>query len=183
MTAATTWIEARVEADMYSIGDYVIYRCRDVCKVMDVAQLRAATAERDCVYYYLRPLDCEGMIYVPVADEAGLRPPISRAQARDLLSALGDMPVPVSNARDKRALEAHYRELLRSNDCAALARTVKSIYSKNHGGERHRLSTLEEQILRRTELTLCEELAIALGASEDDVRAQLRHALQADASA
>ena len=57
--------------------------------------------------------------------------------------------------------------MLRPNDCTALARTVKSIYSKNHEGARQHLSAFEEQILRQTELTLCEELAIALGESED----------------
>lgn len=168
---------------MYSKGDYVIYRCKDVCKVTDIGQLHASTAERDCVYYYLRPLSYEGLIYVPVDDEAGLRPLISRDKARNLLGTLSEMSVPVSHARDKRSLEEHYKALLRPNDCTALARTVKSIYSKNHEGARQHLSAFEEQILRQTELTLCEELAIALGESEDKVRTQLRHALETGKSA
>lgn len=123
------------------------------------------------------------MIYVPVAEQTGLRPLIGGDEARRLLGALGELAAPVSHARDRRALEQHYQELMRPGTCAALARTLKSLYAKHLDAAHRRLSAPEEQLMRQTELTLCEELALALGRSEADVRAQLRRALGAERTA
>ena len=52
---------------------------------------------------------------------------------------------------------------------------MKSIYAKHltDSGTLGRLSSMEEQILRRSEQALCEELALALGLSEESVRARI----------
>ena len=159
---------------MYNIGDYVIYKRDGVCRIEGISHLAMAAAEK-CLYYHLRPVKYEGRIYVPVDQDGGLRPLIGSGEARALLDSLAALPAPVSRARDKKSLQEHYDALLSGNTCDALARTVKSIYAKHmtDSGTLGRLSSMEEQILRRSEQALCEELALALGLSEESVRARI----------
>lgn len=159
---------------MYNIGDYVIYKRDGVCRVTDIARLSISSAEKGCLYYHLKPEKYDGKIYIPVNEDTGIRPMITRANAQQLLDSLDSIPARVCRTRDKKALQEHYDELLRPNTCEAMMQTMKSIYAKHATASGlGRLNSFEEQVLKRAEQALCEELSLALDMPENAVRKTL----------
>lgn len=163
---------------MYSIGDYVVYRQEGVCRVENVAEMKMGKMETRS-YYKLKPVSYEGTIYAPVENEDTMRAVLRREEAEALVAHITSIPAHVCRTKDKKQLSEHYQRLMEPNDCEAYVRTIKSIYEKRvtETGALKSLSGSEEEVFKRAERCLFEELSAALGVPLRDMRAHLESAI------
>lgn len=148
---------------MVRIGDCVVYNEDGVCRVENIGTLNIATVDKNRLYYTLRPLSGDGRVYVPVDTALPLRAVISREEAMDLICQLPQIPPEISRMSSKRALEEHYRAMMKPHTPEALAKTLRSVYAKRHDGEKLRpLSSTDEYYRKRSEGLLYQKLAVAL---------------------
>lgn len=163
---------------MFNCGDYVMYGDTGLCRVERVAVPDFDTFGSGKLYYFLHSEADGSRIYTPVDTQQPLRAPITHEQAEALLAEIQQMPVSLPTARDRKNVQQHYRTLLQPHTCQALACTIKSILTQ-HRGAMARISGVEQDMLKKAETLLCNELAAALEISSDDAKARLREALQA----
>ena len=162
---------------MYQTGDRVIYGSNGICTVESVGVPDFETFEQGKLYYFLR-LESDGSrIYAPVDTTLPIRLLTGRQEALALLQSLPQLPVYLPASRDRKAVTAHYQQLMRAHTLQALACTVKSIYAQGKGMP-GRLPALEEGLLKKAENQLYSELAAALELSLEEVRKQLLAAIR-----
>ena len=67
---------------MFQLGDLVVYHTTGVCRVEAVTTPNMSGADRNKLYYQLKPLQQDGVIYCPVDNpKVRIRPVISREEA------------------------------------------------------------------------------------------------------
>lgn len=109
--------------------------------------------------------------------EIGLRPPIGRTRAWEVLRTLASSPSPVPPFSSRE-----HRELWRtvhSGDPLAVARVLRDLAAKEaeREGSGRRLSSSERQILLRATEILASELAVALPTSRERATARIAEAI------
>ncbi|MDO4546799.1 MAG: CarD family transcriptional regulator [Clostridia bacterium] len=162
----------------YEIGQYVVYGDDGVCRVVDIGKPDMPHLDAAEQFYFLKPLDYDGMIYAPVSSASHMRPVMEAGRAARLLDEIKIMNCDAVVCRDKKQMQAQYESMLAKDDCEAYARTVKSIYTKrgNCPSSKKKLSLMEEQLLKRIERSLVSELAVALNMPAETVRKRLESA-------
>lgn len=109
--------------------------------------------------------------------EIGVRQPIGRTRAREVLRTLASTPSPVPPFSSRE-----HRELWRtvhSGDPQAVARVLRDLAAKeaDREGARRRLSSSERQMLERATEILVSELAVALPTSREQATARIAEAI------
>ena len=66
---------------MFQVGEKIIYGENGVCTVESIGPLEISGAQKDRLYYNLRPLTGSGNYYTPVDSAAFMRPVMSREEA------------------------------------------------------------------------------------------------------
>lgn len=109
--------------------------------------------------------------------EIGVRPPIGRTRAREVLRTLASSPCPVPpfSSREHRGL---WRSV-HSGDPIAVARVLRDLAAKEseREGSGRRLSSGERQIFLRATDILASELAVALPTSRERAMARIAEAI------
>lgn len=150
---------------MFQVGDLLVYGTTGVCRVEDLCRPNLTGRDKDTLYYQLKPLHQDGLIYALTENcKVVMRPLISRQDAEALLSLIPSLQPEVYRAPTTQALTAYYQHALRSNDCRALTELVLSIYVKRQQAEaqNRRLGLVDERYLKQAERLLCGELSVAL---------------------
>ena len=165
---------------MFQIGEYVVYENTGVCRVDKVGPpcgIPAADQER--LYYQLSPVRGTGTIFIPVDAGAFMRPIMDRAAGEALLAKLPALRAEPSAERDQRSLAEHYHTFFESHDCEELARLIYSIRAKIDEGtaQGKKPGKVDLQYQKRAEELVCEELAVCLGLTFEQVEEIIRTVL------
>ena len=157
---------------VYQVGDLIYYGNTGVCKIVEISPSSLPGAAKGQLYYTIRPLYQECVIYVPVdSDKVFIRPVISREEAERLIDQIPTIRVEAYHGRVISELAQHYESALRTHDCGDLIELTMSIYAKKRNAEeqKRKFGMVDERFMKRAEDLLFGELAAALGMDRDDV--------------
>ena len=172
-TRSTTVLQQRKRLGfgMYQLDEKVVYANYGVCIVSQVdAPMTFGGVERS--YYVLTPTRKRGgTVYVPTDHEELMRPIMSRAEALKLISSLASMAIDDYKDNNSRAVEDHFRQILRTNDCAAAAQVVKTMRARieEQREKRHTPSSMYTRLLEQAEHQVRSELSAALDIQEENL--------------
>lgn len=160
---------------MFSVGDFVVHRNCGICQVKEIAPLAIADSVQDQLYYYLVPVNGSGSEIFSPAEEGNeqLRKVLTAKEAEELLA---EIPKLQDEQFDNDKLrEAHYKEALRSCDCRALVKMIKTLCcrKKERMAQGKKTTASEERYYKRASENLCNELAFALNRKRDEVESVL----------
>ena len=111
---------------MFRIGEYVVYGCKGIHRILDTTHLSLDGVSRDRLYYVMQPLGTEnGAIYAPVdAEKLNMRSVMTKAQAERFLLSIPSIALLDSQSNKQR--EDAYKSCIRSSDPNKLMRVIKT---------------------------------------------------------
>ena len=159
---------------MYQIGDKVVHPMHGAGVIDSIVQRKVAGKIED---YYLLRLSVGSMtVMIPTGNtqEIGVRPIVSSEEAKNLIRALENIEVDMTQAWNRRYREN--MERLKSGNLLEVARVVKGLLLRD--GQRG-LSNGERKMLRTAKQILISELVLAQSLPyetvEDNIDTVLRH--------
>ena len=159
---------------MYQIGDKVVHPMHGAGVIDSIVQRKVAGKTED---YYLLRLSVGSMtVMIPTGNtqEIGVRPIVSSEEAKNLIRALENIEVDMTQAWNRRYREN--MERLKSGNLLEVARVVKGLLLRD--GQRG-LSNGERKMLRTAKQILISELVLAQSLPyetvEDNIDTVLRH--------
>ena len=151
---------------MYAIGEYLVHPGQGVCRVEDVTEGAQAV-------YRLLPVGKRHPVHIsfPVANEARLRPVLSRAEAERIINEYPFIEVEKYQARNNSLEEEHYKAEMREGTCRDSVRIVKTFRARmaDLSSRNKKPPVAYERILKEARERSLSELAVALGCTPDDV--------------
>ncbi len=163
---------------MYQIGDFVIYRFLNVCKI-DSIETPSFENNPDKKYYRLTPVfnnKSDTIIYVPVDSVEGLRSLTTREEVEKLLAEIPQIKPLVSGFKKPAQLMMHYQNILSSCNLRHYLGILKEVATKEKSGVK-RLSEVELKYRNKTETILCQEFALVLGKTPEEIKTRIDKAL------
>ena len=115
---------------MFQAGDVIVCGSHGVCRVEKVGPISSAAADRDRIYYTLKPLYERGsVVFTPVDNQKMvIRPVISREEALRLIDGMRDAEG--LGIQDEKKREEGYKEALKTCRAEELVRMMKTIYAR-----------------------------------------------------
>jgi CarD family transcriptional regulator len=153
-------------------GDTIIYPQHGACIVMGTKKMEAFGEKRE--YLILQTVINEMTLKVPVnmADEVGVRPPVSADELEDLVAVLSK-PDPRVPSNWSRRFKNH-QEKLKSGDVYQVAEVVRNLAARNRDAS---LSAAERTMYERARVNLVSEISPALKVSAEEAEEYLDAAL------
>ena len=154
-------------------GDTVIYPQHGACIVHGIKRMKAFGAVQE--YIILKTVINEMTLSVPtaMANQVGVRPPVSKSELEDLRSVLSkaDPPVPANWSRRFK----NHQEKLKSGDVYQVAEVVRNLAARDRDSA---LSAAEKTMYDRARINLISEISPALKVSTDAAEVWLDAALE-----
>ena len=149
-------------------GDTIIYPQHGACIVMGTKKMDAFGEKRE--YLILQTVINEMTLKVPVnmADEVGVRPPVSADELEDLVAVLSK-PDPRVPSNWSRRFKNH-QEKLKSGDVYQVAEVVRNLALRE---SEKGLSAGEKRMLSKARQILVSELVFAVGADEEKAESMI----------
>lgn len=157
---------------MFQIGDKVVHPMHGAGIVDSIVQKKVNGVMRE---YYVLKLPVRAMVVmVPTenCEEIGVRPIVDREQADQVLAAIPDIQVEMTQNWNRRYREN--MERLKSGDLFEVARVVKGLMLRD---VEKGLSTGERKMLHSAKQILISEIVMCQSSSYEDVEACIDHAL------
>ena len=157
---------------MFQVGDKIVHPMHGAGIVDSIVQKKVNGVVRE---YYTLKLPVGGMlVMIPTAnsDEIGVRPVCARDKADQVLAAMSEIEVDMTQNWNRRYRENMMR--LKSGDLLEVARVVKGLMLRD--GERG-LSTGERKMLHSAKQILISEIVLSQNTSYEDVEARINTAL------
>ena len=162
---------------MYKVGQYVVHPGQGVCKVEAIEDDPQAT-------YMLMPVGGRHPMRIsfPVASEGRLRPVIGRKQAEQIIGEYTELPLEELSSRSNALEEERFKTELRRGSCRDAVRIAKTFRTRIEQvkASNKRPPVAYDRIFKQASERSLQELAVAMGVSEDDV-VQLLKASEEDA--
>ncbi|MDA0192093.1 MAG: CarD family transcriptional regulator [Actinobacteria bacterium] len=154
-------------------GDTVIYPQHGACIVHGIKRMKAFGAVQE--YIILKTVINEMTLSVPtaMANQVGVRPPVSKSELEDLRSVLSkaDPRVPANWSRRFK----NHQEKLKSGDVYQVAEVVRNLAARDRDSA---LSAAEKTMYDRARINLISEISPALKVSTDAAEVWLDAALE-----
>ena len=154
-------------------GDTVIYPQHGACIVHGIKRMKAFGAVQE--YIILKTVINEMTLSVPtaMANQVGVRPPVSKSELEDLRSVLSkaDPRVPANWSRRFK----NHQEKLKSGDVYQVAEVVRNLAARDRDSA---LSAAEKTMYDRACINLISEISPALKVSTDAAEVWLDAALE-----
>ena len=161
---------------MFQAGDVIVCGTHGVCRVEKVGPLSSAVADRDRLYYTLKPLYERGsVVFTPVDNEKMvIRPVISREEALRLIDGIRDAEA--LGIEDERKREENYKTALKSCRAEELVKMIKTINvrKRSRAARGKKATDADSRYVKLAEDYLYGELAISLDLERDQVKAFIR---------
>lgn len=161
---------------MFQAGDVIVCGTHGVCRVEKVGPLSSAVADRDRLYYTLKPLYERGsVVFTPVDNEKMvIRPVISREEALRLIDGIRDAEA--LGIEDDRKREENYKTALKSCRAEELVKMIKTINARkrSRAARGKKATDADSRYVKLAEDYLYGELAISLDLERDQVKAFIR---------
>ena len=154
-------------------GDTVIYPQHGACIVHGIKRMKAFGAVQE--YIILKTVINEMTLSVPtaMANQVGVRPPVSKSELEDLRSVLSKAD-PRVHANWSRRFKNH-QEKLKSGDVYQVAEVVRNLAARDRDSA---LSAAEKTMYDRARINLISEISPALKVSTDAAEVWLDAALE-----
>ena len=149
---------------MFEVGQKIIYGGTGVCVVEKIAPLDFGESGKTELYYVLRPLYQDGVIYAPVQATVYMRPILTAQEVNGLNDRIPAIEAKAFYDRSLTTLAAHYEEILKSHDCHEMLTLTMSLYEKKQQAQRDKkkFGQIDTRFMKRTEELLFGEMAAAL---------------------
>jgi CarD family transcriptional regulator len=159
-----------VASQAFKIGDMAVYPAHGVGEVTDVQTRSLGGKERS--FYILRVVENGMKIMVPVetAAAAGLRPLISKKDAKKVLEILKSDDIAVKTQPWNRRYR-EYMEMLKSGSPFEVAKVLRDLFRLKSDKD---LSFGERRLLDTARSLLVTELALSLGKKEEAVERDIQ---------
>lgn len=167
---------------MFNKDELIIYGSTGVCRVQSVEEGDYSGSGKKQLYYVLKPLYQDGLIYTPVSnDKVFMRPVISRDEVHRLISSIPSIKAEAYNNPSTQQLNEHYAQCMRSHSCQDLLELIMSIYCKKQLAEKQkrRFGQVDAKYMKRAEDMLYSEFAVALDIPKDHVQEYIASKLEA----
>ena len=164
---------------MYIIGDYVVYRGQNVCKIEEICRPTFET-DKTKEYYKLSPAfdnPNDTTIYVPVDTTDGLRHLIQREDAELALNESAGNKAAPFQAKKPQLLAMHYNELLAKGDPKSCLTLLKEISAKEKSTPK-KVNEIDLRFKKKTEKLLTEEFSLVLNISLEKAKNKIIAAIQ-----
>ena len=168
---------------MFQPGEVMVYGTSGVCRVEEITRLPGGDRKR--MYYKLKPLWQDGVIYAPVdSEKIPMRRVISRQEAEALIDQMPGIQAAVCRGTTVQALAQQYQSAVRDGGHQALIEMMKSIYLKRGQAEakNRRLGMVDERYMKQAERMLYGELATALEIPYDEVGGYITARLEGESA-
>lgn len=160
---------------MYKTGDYIHQASNGLCMVEEVSTLDFDGVDRNALYYRLSPVGKAGStVFIPVEkSDKTTRYAMTMEEAEALIE---DMPsVETLWIPEERARERLYKEALLSMDYHNWVKIIKTVYVRklSRQARGQKVTSRDEEYLRKAEERLYAELAHALGRNKENMEAYI----------
>ena len=167
---------------MYGIGEKIVYGIKGVFVISDIREENVLGSFK--TYYVLKSLrpNSESLVFVPVDNEklvSSIRYVMTESEAKELIKKIPNIAV-ADWYPESRKRSDYYNDLIESPNRENIISVIKSIWLNNekrkNAGKKSYIS--DENTLRKAENILHEELAIALGIEEKDLKEFIKSAVE-----
>ncbi len=158
---------------MYKVGDLIFYENTGVCKVTNIAVSNFSGVDTDRLYYFLKPLYQESVIYTPVGNaNVFMRPIISADEAEQLIDRIPSIRAEAYHSRVMSQLVGHYEASMKTHDPVELIKLTMSIYAKKQSlvQQNRKVGAIDEKFMKCAEELLFGEMSAALDIPKDEVQ-------------
>lgn len=157
----------------FKVGDRVVYPHHGAAIIKRKEKIKRDGKPTE--YFVLEMVHGELTLRVPadMADDVGMRPPISKSDVEDLFRLIGkrDVREPANWSRRFK----NHQEKMKSGDVYQVAEVVRNLALRDAGKG---LSTAEKSMLERARGILVSELSFALNVSEEAALEKLLEGLK-----
>lgn len=154
-----------------------MYSSTGVCEVEDITKLSDIRhADRNKLYYILKPLYQNGQIFVPVdTDKIFMRPVLTKQEANDLIDLIPSLDAEAFFSGGTQQLVEHYKQSISTHKCEDLVKLLRSIYLKKQSvlKQKRKFGQVDEAYMKQAEELLYGELAVSLGIQKSEVQAYI----------
>lgn len=167
---------------MFQTGDFVVYGCMGIHKVLGTTTLNMDGVSREKLYYMMQPFgNADGTVYAPVdAKTVNIRPIMTKEETNQFLKELNS--IKILDIQNNKQREDAYKSCIRSCDPYELARVIKTLYQRqaerNKNGKK--LTLTDSHYLNQAEAILYEELSIVLDVSLEEVPHRMESRLKSE---
>ena len=157
---------------MFKIGEVVVYGAQGICKIDCIQTKQIGKQSAD--YYVLKPLFNENTsVFVPIDNKiltAKVQSVLSLEQAKILIESVPQISIlKFENENQKRE---QYKNIIAGGNREALIALIKTIFAerdvrRNTG---KKLNINDEQMLRKAEALICNELAFVYGVEPSEAK-------------
>ncbi|MDY2777106.1 MAG: CarD family transcriptional regulator [Collinsella sp.] len=157
---------------MYRIGEHVIHPGQGVCTVVGFQD-----APSPMIVLEARSGRAKTRLLYPAAQQDRLHPCVSRAEAERLIEHYGTMECDGFHERNSSLEEAYFKRQIKSGapETMRVAKTMRTRI-RDAKARNKKPSSYYSRILKEADRRVIEELAVALGTSEEDARARIEAA-------
>ena len=154
---------------MFSIGEHVIHPGQGVCTVMDFEDGPAPM-----IVLEARSGHARTRLLYPVAQAARLHACISKEEAEALIEGYASLECDPFTERNSSLEESHFKQLIKEG-APATVQVAKTMRQRIRDAERRakKPSTYYARVLKEAHRRSVEELAVAIGVSEEDIEERL----------
>lgn len=156
---------------MFAVDDYIVYGNHGVCKVEKIGTVSLAMADKNKIYYTLRPIyKTEAVVYAPVENpKSVIRSVLTKEDADRLIEEIPTLESAWVGSEKER--EMQYKTALRSCDCKELIRIIKTLYQRKQDRikDGKKVTVVDERYFRQAEEQLYGELAFAMNVDRSQV--------------
>lgn len=166
---------------MYKIDDLIFYANTGVCRIQDITTLENVGFQQGQLYYVMKPVFENCVIYTPVNTNLFMRPIISAEEAERLIDMIPTIQAePYYNDR-MQELKEHYEAAIKAHNCEDLIELAMSTYAKKQIVEqqKRKFGQLDEKFMKQAEQLLFGEVSLALGIPKDKVQEYIASRVEA----
>jgi len=165
---------------MYKIGEQIVYGSTGICTVLEIAPSKLRGSDPERLFYSLKPMYQDGVIFTPVDGKVFMRPVITKKEADALIKSIPTIHAEAYQERNLSMLTSHYEAILKKHDCRMLMELTMSLHEKRRMAlsQNRKFGLIDERFMKRAEELLFGELAVALGIERDEVPEYIRNKLR-----
>ncbi|MBP1925838.1 CarD family transcriptional regulator [Sedimentibacter acidaminivorans] len=156
---------------MFKVNELIIYGNDGICRVEDIRKMAMANTDVNKLYYVLKPLYHDVIIYSPIDTNVFMRPIITYEKALKIIDKIPDMKVEIYNNNGLRELNDYYKSLIQTHKCEDLIQLIKMVYMKKNNAINNgkKLGQTDGNYMKVAEDILYGEFAASLEIPKEEV--------------
>lgn len=161
---------------MFSIGEHVIHPGQGVCTVIGIDE----DAAQPMIILECKQGHARTRMMYPLAQSDRLHATVSREEAERLIENYADIECDTFTERNSSLEESHFKQLIKEG-APATVQVAKTMRLRIRDAERRakKPSSYYARVLKEAHRRSVEELAVAIGVSEEAIEERLETALSA----